>query len=82
MCPPLWLGMWVCQWMGTEQARVLMCMRVCQTSVLQEVHVCKPMRTRVMGVCAVSAWRWGSLRMHRGRGIAQECVSVHVPEGR
>lgn len=26
----------MCQWVGTEQARVLVYMRVCQTSVLQE----------------------------------------------
>lgn len=57
LCPPLWLGMWVCQWMGTDQARELMCVRVCQASVLQEVHECKPMRTRVVGLRAVSAWR-------------------------
>ncbi|KAF5913895.1 hypothetical protein HPG69_005114, partial [Diceros bicornis minor] len=32
----VWMDMRVCQWMVTEQARVLVCMQVCQKSVLQE----------------------------------------------
>ncbi|KAF5919429.1 hypothetical protein HPG69_014821, partial [Diceros bicornis minor] len=32
----VWMDMRVCQCMVTEQARALVCMRVCQTSVLQE----------------------------------------------
>ncbi|XP_059017885.1 uncharacterized protein LOC131824294 [Mustela lutreola] len=32
----VWMDIRLCQWMGTEQERVLVCMRGCQRSVLQE----------------------------------------------
>lgn len=44
------------KWMGTEQARVLVCLYVKQVCY-KKVHVCKPMSTRMVGVRVVGAGR-------------------------
>lgn len=61
--------------MGTEQARVLVCMRLYQTSVLQKVYVCAPMRTRVVGVCAVCL-QMAKMRLVEGALRKGYCKSV------
>lgn len=52
---------WTCEcargWSLNKQRCWCTCGYVTQVCY-KEVHSCKPMNTRVLGVCAVSAWRW------------------------
>lgn len=80
----VWTDIRVCQWMGTEQERVLVCMRACPRSGLQESADVQAPHTCVMGACALSAWGWPSrncLRVRRERSVARECVGMHVTQG-